>query len=222
MSAQEPARNNIAYKLLSYCLLAGFLYYWLFSLGLIFFNRSIHNAAPRQTAAYYTFFRQNWRLFAFTKIYNRELNFIVRDEANPSIADTIDVVKYFIAEKRSHAPFNNYYDGLDQILYWEMNGLETQLWEREKALKVQFPGKPDSFYMRQTNMMVLADSLHAGHLQNLVSYGKYVLQHMNKDTAGKEYQLILVHKFIAPKQPPAGSVAAGDEQTFFITPFKSF
>ncbi|MBL0356289.1 MAG: hypothetical protein IPP72_05115 [Chitinophagaceae bacterium] len=222
MQSPSPAKYKIVYQWLSYCLLFGFVYYWLFSIGLIFFNKSIHKAAPGQTAFYYAFWRQNWRLFAFTKVYNRELNFIVRDKSDLAKADTVDLVKYFIAEKRHKAPFNNYDDGLDQMLYWIMNGLETQLYQKQQQLKEQFPGRPDSFYMRQSNMLVLSDSLHQDPLQNLTSFGKFVLKRMNKDTVGKEFQLLLRHKFIPPQKPPAGSVSNGDERTIFILPFKPF
>jgi|GEM_PF-1975260 len=220
MEPATPVKNKIAYKWLSYGIVFAFIYYWALTLGLIFFNKSIAETTPRQTAFYHSFWKQTWRLFAYTKLYNRQLNFIVRDKQDPSKTDTLDLVQYGIAEKRKHAPVNAYYDGLEQMVYWIMNDVEVQMLKKEKVLKQQYQAKPDSFYMRQANILVVADSLHQQAVQNLANYGRYVMNQLHRDTAGKEFQLVLVHKFIAPAKPPAGSICSGDEQTIFISPFK--
>lgn len=222
MDAAENSRYSIAYKWLSYLLVAGMVYYWLFTLGLIFFNKSLHNSTPRQTAVYNAFWHQNWRLFAVTKPYNRELDMVIRQKADPAKTDTIDLVKYSVAEKRKHAPFNNYEDALDHMLYGIMNGLEMQLYYKHLSLKKQYPGRPDSFYMRRGNQLLLADSLRQQRLQNLYQYGRYVMRQIQWDTAGKEFQLIVAHKFIPPQKPPESAVTEGDRKIVFVSPYQSF
>lgn len=219
----QPTSNTsytIAYKWLSYCVILAAAYYWLMTLGLVFFGGKVSSAAPRQTLAYRTFFRQNWRLFAVTKFYNRQMNFIVRDKQNPVKADTIDIVQYLLAEKRSYAPFNNYEDALDRILYIEMNDVETRMIRSKELLAKQFPHQPAGFYLRKAAAAVETDSLHQQSLQNILAYGKYVLQKKGIDTTGKEYQVSIIRKFIPPSKPKYADVEGGDEQTFFISTYK--
>jgi hypothetical protein len=222
MNPQAPVKYSIAYKWLSYCLVLGFVYYWLFTLGLLFFDKSIHESAPRLANLHQAFSKQTWRLFAYTTLYNRELELIVRDKNNPSKTDTVQLVQYSIAQKRNAAPFNDFYDGFDQLLFWMLNDIEAPLLKQDKLLKAAFPGRQDSFYRRRSNLIVLSDSLHPEPLQNLENYGRYVMRQLKKDTAGKEFQLLLLHKFIPPAHPPAGSLAEGYVQTSFISNFKSF
>ena len=124
MNEMKPAATtsyNITYKWLSCCLVLAVACYWLMTFGLVFFGSKVSSAIPKPTLLYRTFARQNWRLFAITKLYNRQMNFIVRDKQNPAKADTTDLVQYLLTEKRAYAPFNNYEDALDRILYIEMN-----------------------------------------------------------------------------------------------------
>lgn len=221
MQPANTPKYPIAYKWLSYCIVAAFFYYWLFTTGLIFFRKSITAVSPRQTAVYNAFWRQNWKLFASTYIYNRELKLVLRDKLNPAESDTVALVSYAVSEKRKFAPFNNYEDALDHLLYRIMNGLEMQLTAKKIALQKQFPNQPDSFYMQQSSLLTEGDSLHQTDLQNLISYGKYVLNKKNIDTTGKEFQLILVYEYIHPQVPPANVVANGNAATFFISTFKN-
>lgn len=222
MNPQRPAKYSLAYKWLSYCLAAGFIYYWLFTMFFLFFNKTVYQVTPKQAGLYQAFCKQTWRLFAYSTFYNREVELVVRDKTNPAVTDTVHLVQFSIARKRKAAPFNDFYDGFDQLLYWMLNDMETQLVREQKKLKEQFPGKQDSFYMRQSNALVIADSVQRQPLQNLENYGRYVMRELQKDTTGKEFQLVLVHKFIPPAKPAAGSVATGNLQTLFISSFKSF
>lgn len=212
---------TIAYKWLSYGVVLVAVYYWLMTLGLVFLGSKVAAAAPRQTLVYRTFCRQNWRLFAVTKLHNRQMNFIIRDKQNPVKADTIDMVQYLLAEKRTYAPFNNYEDALDRILYLEMNEVEMRMIRCKKSLIKQFPNQPASFYMQQAAAQVEADSLHQQSIRNILAFGKYILQQKGLDTTGKEYQVSIVHKYIPPSKPKNPRVPGSDEQNIFISTYKS-
>ena len=150
------------------------------------------------------------------------MNFIVRDKQTPANADSTDLVQYILTEKRKYAPFNNYEDALDRILYIEMNGVEVQMNAMKTGLKKQFPGRTPDFYMQQASMLVEADSLHHVNIDNIVAYGKYIMQREKKDTAGKEFQISIVHKYIPPAKPKEPSAEGSDEQIIFISFYKSF
>ena len=222
MKPAGTASYNIAYKWLSWCLVLAVACYWLMTFGLVFFGSKVSSAVPKPTLLYRTFARQNWRLFAITKLYNRQMNFIVRDKQNPAKADTTDLVQYLLTEKRAYAPFNNYEDALDRILYIIMNGVEIQMNQKKTILQKQFPNKPADFYMQHAAVLVETDSLHQENIENIVAFGKYVMERKKTSTAGKEYQLSIIHKYISPAKPKEASVPQGDEQIVFISSYKSF
>lgn len=211
----------VAYKWLSYCIVSVTVCYWLMTLALVFFRTQADAAAPRTALAYRTFCRQNWRLFAITKLYNRQMNFIVRDKQNPAKADTVDLVQSLLAEKRNYAPFNNYEDALDRILYLEMNDVEIRMIYWKNSLTKQFPDKATDFYLQQAVAKVEADSLHQQSIQNILAFGKYILQKKGWDTKGKEYQLHIVHRYIPPATPKNPKAPGSDEQNIFISTYKA-
>ena len=219
---QPPQDNNIAYKWFSYFIVFAFAYYWMFTIGMIFLPKKMGTVSGRQAGIYGAFARQNWRLFASTKLYNRKLNLVIRDKANHLQTDTIDLVNYSISQKRKYAPFNNYEDAIDKLLYQQMNALEVQLLEKKAFLKTKFPNKPDSFYMLQSSALVDLDSLQQVNIQNLTDYGKYVLKQTEKNLAGKEFQLIQLHKFIPPQIPVYSLPGDISTEPIFISSFKSF
>lgn len=210
----------IAYKWLSYVIVLAFVYYWLFTIAIIFLPKTINTTTPRQAAVYTAFIRQNWQLFAASKVYNRQLNVVLRDKITQQPTDTIDLVQYTIAEKRKQAPFNNYEDAIDHILYKEMNGLERQLAVKKKILQQQFPGRADSFYMQQSSLLLEQDSLQP-NLHNLVNYAKYVLQQKKITTANKEFQLTEMHKYIQPQLPAYSIAGDSTAEPLFISTFKN-
>jgi hypothetical protein len=212
--------NNIAYKWLSWGILLAAVYYWLFTFGLVLFTKPVASAFPSETLLYRTFARQNWRLFAISKVYNRQMLFITRDKQNLAKVDTTDIVQYLLTEKRMYAPFNNYEDALDRILYLEMNGIETQMINHKAALKKQYPGKPPLFYLQESSALVLSDSLHQNNLDNIVAFGKYMMAQKNIPVDGKECQLIITHTFIPPSMPADTAVAANGTETLFISNYK--
>jgi hypothetical protein len=222
MKPAETTSNKIVYKWLSYCIAAIVVYYWLITFGLVFYSKPVSSVIPRQTFLYRTFCRQNWRLFAITKVYNRQMNFIIRDKQNPLKADTTDLVQYLLTEKREYAPFNNYEDALDRILYLEMNGVEVQMNEHKKKLKEQLPGNTAQFYLQQASLQVDSNTHHHQNIDNIVAYGRYMMQREKKDTAGKEYQFSIVHKYISPALPKEPSTPGSDEQILFISTYKPF
>ncbi len=222
MKPGEITSKKIAYKWLSYCIAAVVAYYWLITFGLVFFSKPVSSIAPHQTFLYRTFCRQNWRLFAITKVYNRQMNFIVRDKQNPQKADTTDLVQYLLTEKREYAPFNNYEDALDRILYLEMNGVEVLMNEQKKKLKERLPDSTAQFYWQQASLQVDTNTRYHQNIDNIIAYGRYMIQREKKDTAGKEYQISIVHKYISPALPKEPSTPGADEQTIFISSYKSF
>ncbi len=222
MKPGETTSNKIAYKWLSYCIAALVVYYWLITFGLVFYSKPVSSAIPNQTFLYRTFLRQNWRLFAITKVYNRQMNFIVRDRQNPHNADTTDLVQYLLIEKRKYAPFNNYEDALDRILYLEMNGVEVLMNDQKKKLKEKLPGNTAQFYLQQASMQVDTNTHYHQNIDNIIAYGRYMMQREKKDTTGKEYQVSIVHKYISPALPKEPSTPQVDEQTIFISSYKPF
>ena len=222
MKPVETTSNKIAYKWLSWCIVGIVIYYWFITFGLVFFSKPVSSAIPQQTFLYRTFCRQNWRLFAITKVYNRQMNFIIRDKQDPSKADTTDLVQYLLTEKRKYAPFNNYEDALDRILYLEMNGVEIQMNEQKKKLKDKFPDSTTTFYLQQACVQVDSNFRYHQNIDNIISYGRYMIQREKKDTTGKEYQLSIIHKYISPALPKEPSTPGSDEQTVFISTYKSF
>jgi len=220
MKPFQQGKKNIAYQWLSWCLLIAFGYYWLFTIGLVLFGKSVSAIAPNQTVLYRTFARQNWRLFAISKVYNRQMLFITRDIQNPSVADTTDIVQYLLAVKRKAAPFNNYEDAMDRILYIVMNGVEIQMMHQKEKLQKQSPGQTPDFYLRECCLLVEADSARYKDIGNITAFGKYMMKEKGLPTNGKEHQLIITHKYIPPSKPAAQTVSNGDAQTIFVSTYK--
>lgn len=217
---QEQPSKRIANKSVSYLLLLLFAYYWVFTFGMIFYRDRMPALAPRQMTIYKSFLRQEWRLFEVPKLYNRHLNFIIRDRLDHSKTDTVDLVRYIIGQKIKFAPFNNYEDALDHILYNVMNKLEGQLNKQKEALQRQFPNRSDSFYVQQASLLVEADTVNPAPLQNLVGFGRHILQQEKMDASNKEYRLNLVYIYIPPQTAPPGSFSTGRQQTIFVSAFR--
>jgi hypothetical protein len=214
--------HRIVYKWISYCLLVAFIYYWIFTIGMLFNRNGMSNVLPRQTALYTAFLHQDWQLFSGPKLYNRQLNFIVRDKQHPEKADTTDIVQYLLTKKRKYAPFNNYEDALDHMLYVMMNRFEKQLNTNKDLLKKQFPGQPDSVDVQKVSRLTETDSVNLQNLQNLIAFGKHVMLNEKKDTAKKEYYFTVAYQYILPQHPSEGSLNDGNIQTIFISACRSF
>ena len=150
------------------------------------------------------------------------MNVIIRDKQIPTLTDTIDLVQHLLAKKREHAPFNNYQDAMEKILYLTMNDVEIQVNRQKAVAKKQFPGRPGDFYMHQASMMVTADSLNQQGINNIVAFTKDIITAEKIDTVGKEYQLCIRHKYIPPAKPKGSFVEEGNRQTVFISTYKSF
>jgi hypothetical protein len=212
----KPAftKSAIAYPLLSYGILLLFAWYGIFTVVMLFIPKTTAQYLPRQAAVYHVFFVQNWHLFAQTKLYNRELNMIVSDSLTGQ-KDTIDLVHYSITQKRKHAPCNQYEDAIDHLLFFSMNQLEMRLTEKEQELKKADSLQPVAFYLQKSCMQVRQDSAGKRILQNFHQYGTYVLRQMNKPVAGKHIQFEILHRYIAPAQPPLGPFTVGNIQKVF-------
>ena len=150
------------------------------------------------------------------------MNVIIRDKQIPTLTDTIDLEKHLLAKKRKYAPFNNYQDAMEKILYLTMNGVEIQMKRQKAVAKKQFPGMPEEFYIRQASRMVTADSLNQEGINNIIAFSKDIITAEKIDTAGKEYQLCIRHKYIPPAKPKGPFVEGDNGQTVFISAYKSF
>lgn len=219
MNTKSPGKKEIAHKWLSFGLLLAFVYYWLFTFSLVFFNKTTYSVAPRQYLFYYSFFNQNWRLFSSTKTYSDEVNLLVRKINSTAATDTIKLVSYNMAERRKYAPFNNYEEVLERMFILAATDIGTLAEKNVLRLKREFPGKEENFYITQASAAIEKNSLHSGHLTNLENYCKYVLSRKNIDTAGKEFQLVIVHNYILPAKPPV--VSANNNATIFVSTFKA-
>jgi hypothetical protein len=222
MKASEINVYNKVCKWLSLFVVLAVIYYWLMTIGMVFFGNKISLIAPRQAFLYRTFCRQNWGLFARTKVYNRQMNFIIREKEHPSVTDTIDLERYLIAEKRKYAPFNNYQETMEKILHATMNALEIQVDEEITKIKKRYPGKSPDFYIQQASITIQADSLIHQHIDNIISFGKDVMKIKKIDFAGKEYQLCIIHKFIPPVNSKELPATESNKQIIFISAYKPF
>ena len=175
--------------------------------------------APVQTAVYTTFLRQEWKLFEIPRNHNRKMNIVIRDKEYLQKTDTIDIVQYLIAQKKKYAPFNNYEEAQERLFSNIVNRLEGQINEKNSVLQKKFPGKPYDFYVQELSLLVEADTLKNEPLLNIIAFGKHILEKEKINTAGKEYQLSLVYKYIPPPNAVPKSI---NEQTIFITPYRNF
>lgn len=218
MNTKGSSKKEIVHKWLSFGLLLGFVYYWLFTFSLVFFNKTTRTIAPRQSSLYYSFFNQNWRLFSSTKTYSNEVNLVVRKINDTTAADTIKLVSYNMAERKKYAPFNNYQEALDKMFIFIVADIGNLAEKKKLLLKKQFPGQDEIFYIKQTSAAIEKDSLHRENLTNLGNYSKYVLAQKKVNTTGKEFQLVIVHNYILPAKAPVAS--ANNDETIFISTFK--
>lgn len=220
MGTNETSKTEIVHKWVSCCLLLGFVYYWLFTFSLVFFNRPTRIAAPRQSLIYSSFFNQNWRLFAFTKEFSSDVKLVIRKVNDTAEATSISLVRYSMAEKRKYAPFNNYQDALEKMLHVIITDIEGQAEKRKLLLKKQFPGQQEDFYVHAASVNLENDSLRRQNLKNLRNYGKYVLAQKHIDTTASEFQLVIVHNYIKPAIAPVVSADHSNEEVIFISTFQ--
>lgn len=220
MKPTGASSYRLAYKWLSWGLVLAFGYYWILTLSLVLFGSKVSSVIPNQTFIYRSFARQNWRMFAFSKVYNRQMLLVTRDINNPSAADTTDMVQYLLTEKRAHAPFNNEQDAHERILYIVMNGVEERVHHHEKKIKKSRPGYADAFYQQQSIETVRSDSMNQQEINNITGYARYILEQKKVNTSKKEYQLIIKHKYIPPSKPAIPVLPGSDEQIIFISSFK--
>ncbi len=222
MLTKNSSKTTIAYEWLSYGLLIAFVYYWLFTLGYVFFSKKTNNALPRQYAVYKTFFRQHWALFAKTKVCNIELMMVIRDKTNPQQQDSIKLIRELIINKKKYAPFNNYYDAIDHLTQWDILKQDWDLERKRKVLEKQYSGKPGSFYLQRSFVMLKNDSSSRSTFQNLVNYAKYTLRQNGTDTVNKEFCLIQYNVYIKPALPKHPDAGEPNKETTLISSFSSF
>ena len=126
----------IAYKWISFIAVLGFVYYWIFTLFSIGLAKSFTSKFPKQHIVHNVLVRQNWKLFSNPSILNRHIVFITRDINNIDKTDTLNLTTYFIKNRIKDAPFNNYDDALDHILYRIGYYFEEQLKKKIELVKM--------------------------------------------------------------------------------------
>ncbi|MFT3681840.1 MAG: hypothetical protein QM791_16325 [Ferruginibacter sp.] len=214
--------KKTGYKWLPLCLAGVFVLYWLFTLAQILFMKQTLILFPRSVTLYRSVLKQDWRLFEVPREYNREFKLILRSRQGHATADTIDLVQYWLTEKRSHAPFNTYQYTFERLFFGFLNTLEYGVYNEKEALKKKMPGQADSFYLQQSSMITDTAQKNATVMYNLVSVAKYVIGKSHIDTSGKEYQLLFTQVPIPPQKPKAGTATSTDKKTIFVSAYKSF
>lgn len=221
MKQVETKTGTIAYKWVSYGALLLFLVFWFFTFGLMYFKKTADKINPYINVAYKTFWRPNWRLFARTKLYNRQLNVILYDSSRAA-RDTLDLVQHSLYLKRKYAPFNNYEEGLDRYLYVVMNNIEAALTKKKVMLRKEFPGNTEEWYVLKASQQLAEDNRETRDLKNLETYVMRMLLDKEINTGGKQYQLQMTYKFIPPQHPPAGNFNRGNATVIFQTGYTAF
>lgn len=220
MNTKDTSIKKIAYKWISFFVLFAFIYYWLFTVSLVFFSKPTRLAAPTQSSVYSSLFNQNWRLFAFTKMYSTEVNVVVRKINDSTVADTIGLVSCSMAEKRKHAPFNNYEEALERLLAVLIADIGGKAEKKILLLKKQSPGRHENFYVQEVSREIEKDRFSQKSLSNLNNYAKYVLAYKHIDISGKEFQLIIVHNYIKPVNTTVVTERNENKETIFISTYK--
>lgn len=220
MEQKGASTYPLAHKWFSFCLAIAFCGYWVFTFGVMLFGQRLAATVPKATFFYSSFARQSWRMFAFAKEYNRQMLFITRDLADRSKTDTTDLVQYLLAKKRGYAPFNNKQDAQERLLYLTMNGVESRLLHHEKKIKDTAPYRGPEFYRQRAMELVRNDTNHQQEINNIAGFARDMMQQEKKDTNGKEYQLIIKHKYIHPANPRLPVFPGSDEQLLFSSDYK--
>jgi hypothetical protein len=222
MSTKDLSKKDTLYKALSFLLLAGFLYYWIFTISLVFFSKPTREAFPRQSLVYSSLFNQNWRLFSYTKKYSVQLNLVLRTINSSSTTDTINLASYIMAEKRKYAPFNSYEDALEKLVHSTVTSTGEDAAKKAAQLKKEVAGKDDFFYVEQSSAAIEKDNRNKDNLTNLENYARNAMLEMDIDTKGKEFQLIIFHHYILPSTAPGSQAFNTNDQTIFFSSYKPF
>ncbi len=222
MNIKYAPIKKIIYKWFSLCLLFSFVYYWVFTISLVFFNKPTREAFPRQSLVYSSLFNQNWRLFSYTKKYSVQLNLVVRTINSASETDTINLAGYIMAERRKYAPFNSYEEALERLVHTTITNTGEDAEKKTAQLKKEVTGKDDFFYVEQSSAVIEKDNRNKDNLTNLENYARNALHEMDIDTKGKEFQLIIFHHYILPSTAPGSQAFNTNDQTIFFSSYKPF
>jgi hypothetical protein len=125
-----------------------------------------------------------------------------------------------MAKKKQYAPFNNYEDALERLLFLAMNDLENAAEKKKALVQKQFPGNTEMFYVQQGSTLVENNRYIQSTIKNLENYGKYVVRQQHADTSGKEFQLIFVQHYILPATAPVVPADKSNNDTIFISTYK--
>lgn len=223
---EDTTQNKlpIAYRTISYVAICCFLIYWILTSLIIGLPKTLKKISPKTHHAYTLVIRQNWHLFSNPSIYNKQVLFVVRQIKNPQKTDTFNITRYFISQRIARAPFNNYYDNLDHVLFRISHYLETENIATLNKLKKQDSLQSNLWYIQQSSKISAAQEPPIVHFTNLLNISKQVLIDEKIHTVGKEYQLVIKNNYIPPHKLShiEYDVQDGIVVPCFVSPYYSF
>lgn len=224
MEGYHQNNKPIAYKVISYLAIGCFVVYWIITLLMVGMSKTLKKNSPKTHFAYNLTIRQNWHLFSNPSSFNKHVLFVIRPKANIQKSDTLDITRYFINMRISKAPFNNYYDNLDHILFRISHYLEAENIATINKLKKQDSLQSNSWYIEQSSKISAAKQPPIVHFTNLIGMCKQVVINEKIDTVGKEYQLLIKNSYIPPHKlsNKEYDVENGKAVHCFVSPYYSF
>lgn len=220
MSFNYRHRKDLLFNVLCWVVLLGFVYYWAFTMAMVFFNRKTKSIAPQQARIHASFFNQNWRLFSKPKTYSKEINFIVRSINNPSVADTLYIEQYWMLQKRENAPFNSYEDAVERALNSILIDIDRIADAKKEYFLQQAQSSEENNAMLQLVNFLETDPHQKKNMTTLEQYGKYILTQKQIATSGKEFQMIFVRNYILPATAPLYQPGNINMEVIFTSAYK--
>ena len=218
----ENENTGSAARKFSVLLIIFFIFFWICTLPYITAGKTFFNRFPLLYNTYKLFVRQDWKLFYKPHPYNRHIQILLIDSLHPQHTDTIDLVKYIQTQKRRYAPFNNYEDGLDNLLFRASNYFESQLRQKKEQLKKENPAMADSLCNAVAVNYMETDHKTKVATDNITNFSKYLLRNMSVDTTGKIYRLVIFYEPIMPYYSNEYLSDSYKIQTVYVSSLKHF
>lgn len=216
MTVSKNLPNQPAFRWISISAVLLFILYWIFSLCTLFFPKTVNRALPKTRSIYHAFMKQDWKLFAYTQPYYREMMVIVRDDNHPGATDTIRLINDILAMKRASAPLINKADAIDRMMFYDANRLEALLYsDSNNKNEYRCQGSPSCF-----DSLIATNAAARQSLNNFERYALTVAGRLKIPLTNRSFQLMMIHE---PTPVPGGKPAPG--RTFkiiFSTSYKKW
>ncbi|MFY8127673.1 MAG: hypothetical protein ACOVMM_04800 [Chitinophagaceae bacterium] len=224
MEVNNQNKSPVAYRTVSYIAISCFIGYWIITLLMVGLSKTLKKISPKTHYAYNLTIRQNWHLFSNPSKYNKHVFFVIRQKNKPQQTDTLDITRYFIDKRIAKAPFNNYYDNLDHVLFRISHYLEAENIATINKLKKQDSLQTNFWYIVQSSKITATKQPPIIHYTNLIGMCKQVLLNENIDTTAREYQLLLKNIYIPPHKLSDKAYDVENRQVVpcFVSPYFSF